>query len=392
MPHINMDQLDKILNRTIDSIEQSKNEIYDIAEHAQKEFQQMKKKLSGLKEEIANSIKIIEEYEKDLNKNKVELMQINKNFNEYSQEQMKEAYDKTDKIRINLAVEREREQMLIQKRNELEIRVKSAEKTVNKAENLISHVAVAMNYLTGDLKNISSHIEDLQEKKNLGIKILTAQEKERQRVAREIHDGPAQSMSNVVLKSELCIKLLDRDTTKARQELINLKDMVRVSIQDVRRIIYNLRPMSLDDLGIIPTLERYVSKVMEESHLVIRFVTAGTPFNLAPIVSLTLFRLTQEALNNILKHANATETIVKISFLQEYIELFISDNGEGFDIAEIQKKTKDNGSGFGLSSMHERAKLLGGEFSIRSEINQGTRCYIRIPLKANKMYYNITTP
>lgn len=385
MSNLNMDMLDKILKRTIDSIEQSKNEIYDIAEHAQQEYQQLQQEFENLKVQISNTMDLVETFEKALRKSRTELMQVSKNFDKYSQEEMKEIYAKTDQLRINLAVEKEREQMLIQKRNELEVRLKRSAKTVEKAENLINHVAIAMNFLTGDLKDISNQIEDLQEKKSLGVKILRAQESERQRVAREIHDGPAQSMSNVVLKSELCIKLLDRDIDKARQELVNLKEMVRTSIQDVRRIIYDLRPMSLDDLGIVPTLERYISKINEEHDIVIKFITNGTPCVLPSIISLTLFRLAQEALNNILKHAHATEATVKISFLEENIELFISDNGIGFDVNEVHKKIRDDGSGFGLSSMKERIQLLDGEFAIRSELNRGTRYYIRIPLKVNEV-------
>ncbi|HAA38204.1 MAG TPA: hypothetical protein DCE00_04970 [Firmicutes bacterium] len=143
--------------------------------------------------------------------------------------------------------------------------------------------------------------------------------------------------------------------------------------------------MSLDDLGIIPTLERYISKINEEHDIMIKFITKGTPCFLPSIISLTLFRLAQEALNNILKHAHATEATVKLSFLEEYIELFISDNGRGFDVEEVHKKIRDDGSGFGLSSMKERTELLDGEFSIRSEPNQGTRYYIRIPLKENEV-------
>lgn len=385
MPQIKMDQLDKILRKTIDSIEQSKNEIYDIAEHAQEEYHKLEKELSELKAQISSTIDLVENYEKSLKKSKLQLMQINQNFEKYSQEEMKEVYKRTDRLRIDLAVEKEREQMLIQRRNDLEVRLKSSAKTAEKAENLINHVAVAMDFLTGDLKNISNQIEDLEEKKSLGIKILKAQENERQRVARDIHDGPAQSMSNVVLKAEFCIKLLDRDIEKVRSELIKLREMVRISIQDVRRIIYDLRPMSLDDLGVILTLERYISKVSDESGLLINFITVGTPFTLPSVVSLTIFRLTQEALNNVLKHANATEVNVKLSFLQDYLELFISDNGDGFSLTEVQARIKDDGSGFGLSSMKERAQLLEGEFVIRSEPNVGTRCYIRIPLRVNEV-------
>ncbi|WP_058486389.1 sensor histidine kinase [Defluviitalea phaphyphila] len=381
MHELNMEQLDEIVKRTIDSIEQSKNEIYDIAEHAKNEYDKLKQELIDLKKNIRETIDKVEKYERDLKKSKQKLMMINKNFDKYSQKDMELIYNKTDEIRINLAVEREREQMLIQRRNDLESRLKSSQQIIKKAENLINHVAVALNFLAGDLRNISNQIEDLQEKKSLGIKILKAQETERQRVAREIHDGPAQSMSNVVLKAELCLKLLDKDINKTRNELINLKEMVRTSIQDVRRIIYDLRPMSLDDLGIVPTLERYISKITEQHNIVIKFNVVGSPYFLTSIISLTLFRIAQEAINNILKHSRATEASVKLLFSKKYVELFINDNGQGFNIEEVQERIKDDGSGFGLSSMKERAQLLEGQFIIKSKPNQGTRCYIRIPLK-----------
>jgi len=135
------------------------------------------------------------------------------------------------------------------------MRLKEAYKTVEKADNLISQIGISLSYLTGDLENVSLQIEDMKQKRLLGIRIIKAQEEERQRVAREIHDGPAQSMSNIVLKAEICERLVDSDPEKAKDELRTLKSVVRDTLRDVRKIIYDLRPMSLDDLGLIPTLQ-----------------------------------------------------------------------------------------------------------------------------------------
>jgi len=129
------------------------------------------------------------------------------------------------------------------------MRLKEAYKTVEKADNLISQIGISLSYLTGDLENVSLQIEDMKQKRLLGIRIIKAQEEERQRVAREIHDGPAQSMSNIVLKAEICERLVDSDPEKAKDELRTLKSVVRDTLRDVRKIIYDLRPMSLDDLG-----------------------------------------------------------------------------------------------------------------------------------------------
>jgi len=151
------------------------------------------------------------------------------------------------------------------------MRLKEAYKTVEKADNLISQIGISLSYLTGDLENVSLQIEDMKQKRLLGIRIIKAQEEERQRVAREIHDGPAQSMSNIVLKAEICERLVDSDPEKAKDELRTLKSVVRDTLRDVRKIIYDLRPMSLDDLGLIPTLQRYIETCREESGIKITF-------------------------------------------------------------------------------------------------------------------------
>ncbi len=379
MKYNEMDKLDQILNRTIESIEKSKTEMYEIYEKSYREYLSLKNELSELKKKIRLSTRLIEGYEKQLARSKVNLMEVSKNFDQSTEEKIKEVYDETDQLRIDLAVEKEREKSLINKRNELEVRIKALKEIVNKANNLINNVSVAMKFLTGDLKNLSSQIGDIKEKRNIGIKILIAQEEERRRIAREIHDGPAQYMSNLVLKAEYCIKLLDNNLDEAKMELGKLKELLRSGIQELRGIIYDLRPMSLDDLGLVPTIERYISKVMEEKDIVIKLSASGSKQNISNVIKLTIYRLAQEAISNIIKHSNATEAKIKLTFLQNYIELIVSDNGEGFDISELKKQRIDGESGFGLCSMKERTELLDGKFVIQSKPKKGTRYYFRIP-------------
>ena len=133
----------------------------------------------------------------------------------------------------------------------------------------------------------------------MGLRIIQAQEEERQRVARDIHDGPAQSMSNVVLKAEICERLFSVDLDKARDELQKLKDIVRDCLKDVRKIIYNLRPMSLDDLGLIPTLQRLILTFRNDTGIEATFNKNGVFDDISPGISLTIFRIVQEALSNV---------------------------------------------------------------------------------------------
>lgn len=376
---INIAQLDKIIKKTIHAINESKSEIYEIAESSRRECKRLEDELTALKEQTKQLISEVEVLEIALKESKRKLMLINKNFSHYTQEELKEAYEKADNLRVELAVKREMEQYYIKRRNELEIRIKDAVKTVQKAENLITQVGAALGYLTGDLQEVSLQLEGLQHKQLLGLKIIKAQEEERQRVARDIHDGPAQLMSNVVIKAEICERLIDVDLDKAREELRNLKKSVRDSLQDVRKIIYNLRPMSLDDLGLVPTLQRYVLTFQEESGISVSFNTIGSQPEMKSVISLTVFRIVQEALNNIAKHAKANNAVIKLEYSEKDLRLYIYDDGIGFETAKLKEKNEDISSGFGLVSMRERIELLGGDLRISSEPGKGTYLSIIIP-------------
>jgi len=377
---INVAQLDKIIKKTIQAINESKSEIYEIAEISRRECKRLEDELIELQEQVKQLISEIEVLEVALKESKRRLMLMNKNFEQHTEEELKEAYEKADNLRVELAVKREMEKYLIKRRNELEIRIKDAIKTVQKADKLITQVGAALGYLTGDLQEVSLQLEGLQHKQLLGLKIIKAQEKERQRVARDIHDGPAQMMSNVVLKAEICERLIDSDPEQARMELQNLKKIVRDSLQDVRKIIYNLRPMSLDDLGLVPTLQRYVLTFQEETGISVSFITKGSQPELKPVISLTVFRIVQEALNNVVKHAKANTVVMQLEFLEDSLRLFVYDDGVGFDTARLKERNEDISSGFGLVSMKERIELLGGDMRISSEPGKGTRLNIIIPL------------
>lgn len=381
---INVAHMDKIIKKTIEAIENSKNEIYDIAESSRKECKRLEEELHALKAQVKELIDTVERIEAELKESKRMLLMANKNFDKHSQEELKHVYEKADNLRIQLAVKREQEQYYIKLRNDLEVRIKDAYKTVEKADNLISHVGVALGYLTGDLKEVSVQLEDMQQRQLLGLRIIKAQEEERKRVARDIHDGPAQSMSNVVLKAEICERLIDMNIEKSKDELKQLKGIVRDSLQEIRKIIYDLRPMSLDDLGLVPTLQRYIMTFREDSGIIVSFKTRGQFEEIKSVISLTVFRIVQEALSNIKKHSGAANAVVNIESLEQKLKLCIFDDGKGFDMEELKEKISDINCGFGLVSIKERVELLNGNFDISSEHEKGTRITITIPLMNNE--------
>jgi two-component system sensor histidine kinase DegS len=382
MTNVTLDikQLDKIVKKTIDAVNDSKVEIYEIAETARREHRRLEADYQSLKRKAIDIQDEVTELEKQVIETRNKLAFASKNFKNFTQDELKKAYEDADLSRVQLALKRQEEQHVIQRRNDIEISLKESVKTIEKADNLIGNLGVSMGYLTGDLLKISDQLEEAQQSQQIGIRIIKAQEEERKRVAREIHDGPAQSMSNVVLKAEICERLLSKDIDKTKAEMSNLKQVVRDSLQDVRRIIYDLRPMSLDDLGLVPTLQKYASNFEEENNIKCEFKTMGSVDDVSSIIALTIFRITQEALANSKKHGKANNISIIVEFSQSRINFSISDDGVGFDLEEVGQRHFNVNSGFGLYSMKERLDLLNGKFEITSIKNEGTKLNMVIPL------------
>lgn len=208
--------------------------------------------------------------------------------------------------------------------------------------------------------------------------LIEAQEEERRRLARDIHDGPAQLLANVVFRIDVAQKLLGGDGNRARAELEQLKQLVRHSLQDVRKIIFDLRPLALDDLGLVPALRSYLSGLQEKIGLQVRLRVTGAERRLATAEEVALFRLVQEALHNVGKHADTDQAAVDIAFVGEQVTVRIADRGRGFDPASVTRRTDR----LGLRSMRERAELFGGTCTIASQPGAGTVVTVSVPAPA----------
>jgi two-component system sensor histidine kinase DegS len=210
------------------------------------------------------------------------------------------------------------------------------------------------------------------------VRIIEAQENERQRLARQMHDGPAQSLTNLILQAEICERLFDSDPVQARVELGNLKNAVSTTFQKIREFIMTLRPMMLDDLGLVPTLKQYVQDYEEKTKLSVNFTVMGHDTRLPAYSEVTVFRVIQELLTNVQKHAHATHVQVALDFRDDGVVASVEDDGSGFDLKEIQT-TAQQRKGLGLSTIRERTEMLGGQLEVESRIGRGTKFRIEIP-------------
>ncbi|SHE88115.1 sensor histidine kinase [Desulforamulus putei] len=376
--NIDIKALDNIIKETVSVIEKSKEQIYEIAESARLECQRVEEEIQQVKSQVAKIIEQVNQLELAERKARIRLMEVSKDFRRFSEEDIKEAYENAQMIQLKLVMLREEEKTLRFKRDHLELSLKRMRDTADKAEKLVSQVGMAMQFLSNDLSGLSEKLGNLHDMQQLGISIIRAQEEERKRVAREIHDGPAQSMANIVMRAEFCLKLLEVNPSLVRGELISLQQLVRQSLQDVRKIIFDLRPMVLDDLGLVPAIKRYLEDYKSQNNIHVEFVFLGKERRFDTSLEVAAFRIIQEALTNIKKHAKAQHVIIKMELIPTRINVYIKDNGCGFNMET--KKPRSDGSGYGLMGMKERIQLLKGGLAVYSAPGKGTEINFWLPL------------
>ncbi|MGG4406363.1 sensor histidine kinase [Geobacillus stearothermophilus] len=369
-------QLDRIVEKMIDTVQHSKDEIFRIGEQSRQEHDHLLRELEEVKRLTVQAIEEADRLEMEARRARRRLSEVSQNFSTHLEQDIREAYEAAHELHMKLTMVREREKQLRLRRDELERRLASFAQIIERADYLVGQITVVLHYLNSDFRQVSELVEGAKQKQEFGLKITEAQEEERRRLSREIHDGPAQLLAHVLLRSDLVEKVIkERGTEAAIAEIRDFRKMVHSALSEVRRIIYDLRPMALDDLGLVPTLKKYLQTTEEYNNGVhISFVHIGEEIRLPSRMEAAVFRLVQESVQNALKHAEARHIDVKMEVTCHHLLVSVKDDGKGFD-PSVKKE-----NAFGLIGMRERVELLGGTLDIRSKIGSGTTVFIRVPL------------
>ncbi len=210
------------------------------------------------------------------------------------------------------------------------------------------------------------------------VRVIEAQERERQLLVEMMHDGPAQQLTNLILQTEICERLFDQDPKRTREELTNLRQAVITTFQEVRGIMFDLRPMMLDDLGLVPTLKKFTEGFQEKSGLPVNLTITGQERRLQSHTEATIFRVVQELVKNARDHAHCTSIEVSLDIDEVWVRASVEDNGTGFDVDEVMQAV-DQYKTIGLATLRERVEMLGGALDIDSGIGRGTKVSLQIP-------------
>jgi two-component system, NarL family, sensor histidine kinase DegS len=331
-------------------------------------------------DQINMDIKYLEEDLKEVNNNITSVSKNNTNADLFSPTM------KNDKNNRISAYKEEKQK--------LETKMKNAEESFlfhinrkNSIDNLINCFYTMKSNCIEDSCIVKEKENYIENKIEMGINVLETQENERKRIARDLHDSTVQNLTNMMHKTELCTRLIDIDPVRAKLELQTMINTIKTTINDMRNIIFGLRPMSLDDLGLVATIERYIRDFNKNHEIDISLKVHNDEKSVLPVINLTLFRIVQEASNNAIKHGKASKILVDLIYDENSIFLTICDNGIGFKKDTFMETKANIFSGYGLSMMKERVLLLSGDFNIESSDNNGTKILVKVPLKHARRTY-----
>ena len=298
------------------------------------------------------------------------LRQIETNPGSVSRDELLEIYKAAYESQVQVLTTRAQSDQLEQKRTALN-------QQIQQTQQLLDMVRLA------DVSSFSNtaqptHDEPAATPQQTIIRIIDAQEKERQMLARQMHDGPASSLSNLVLQAEVVERLFDMDQARAREEIGVLKSSIQSAFQRIRDYIFNLRPMMLDDLGLLPTLRRFVQDYENKTKIASQLTIVGQDRRLPPHIEVIVFRIVQELLNNVQRHANAQRVQVSLDIGDDRVGAVVEDDGIGFAVQNVLNEARAQKT-FGISNMLERVEMLGGQLQFDSTVGRGTRVELTLP-------------
>ena len=373
------EDIKEIIDGVIEEINVGKTKIFHIADAMRDELEIKKKELYDIKSRLSKVINEVDYLEKADKAMRYKLVEESKKLSQVDSDLFKEVYEEAVDIRVRYITKQNEEKELILKRDNLERTLKNYNLNIEEAQGAVNQINIALGYLEGNILDI---INDQDEKSQMivGIKILENQELERQRIAREIHDGPAQYIANAMMRVDFCKVVVKKDLEKGINELDDLKSNIRMALKEVRGIIYDLRPLHLEELGLMDAIKDMINIISVENDVKIDMIVDESSYEVEKIMQIAIYRIMQEILNNIKKHSKAKYVDIKINYIKDYIYIYIQDDGIGFNVQETLINTKQKGNRYGLIGIFERVKQLRGKIEVKSSKGEGTIYKIRLPI------------
>lgn len=203
------------------------------------------------------------------------------------------------------------------------------------------------------------------------------------RLAARVSDGPGQLLANAVFELSACLQLMDERPDLAKEGLAALEEELRQGLRATQKLVFELNPTLLNELGLIDTIRHYASRFQAETGLSVVLDSQFPPERLPGMMELVIFRIIQEALTNVRQHAQATQVVIRLRATEEHFEVLVEDDGKGLDMKAVVSGRHRH---LGLVSMHDRARLVGGSLQIGNRAQGGTRVFVTIPRSTHLLH------
>lgn len=369
--------INNIISIVIEDLDKGKDKILNIADSLRVEFEKKKNELVNVENKIMFVIEEVNRLEKlDKAMRKI-LASSSMDFNS-KEKNMENVYERALNVRVEYITMQQEEKRLQEQREILQRSIKKYLENIEQADSVIGQVTVAMKYLTGEVYDNLENLEG-NNKFSLGIKIVEAQEKERNKISREIHDGPAQYLASTLMRIDFCKARLKDNLQEGLVELDDVKGNVSKTLKEVRGIISNLRPPFLDGITLKEAIDDLKDNFLEECdiNLKVRFNDESCLIDNA--IETAVYRIIQELLSNIKKHSKAYNSVLQVDIGINYISIKVEDDGIGFNTEEVINNSRLTHKRYGILGIYERLDELGGTIIVESTINNGTEYKIKLP-------------
>ncbi|GAB4314990.1 MAG: sensor histidine kinase [Phototrophicales bacterium] len=343
----------------------------EIIEQITERMSTIKRKMTDIKDQIVQTQQMVEREQQRYSDIATELNTVDANLDKLPREDIRDKYREALDVRFRLTTMRGTLEKFESNYEYLETEQKLLSEILGKLQGVEVFGTDEEEALEGDATDRNTA--------NI-IRIVQAQEEERQRLARQMHDGPAQSLTNFILQAEICQRLFNRNPEKAAEELNNLKTAASVTFQKVRDFIFDLRPMMLDDLGVIPTIRRWVDSFREKNDIEVELEIIGEERRMESHREVMIFRSIQEVMGHARDYASPTKIKLKLDTTGNATQILIHDDGRSFEADIVMEGGESQDARIqGLLSLKERFELVKGSLTVTSNETEGTLVRLELP-------------
>ncbi len=367
--------LDRLLLQIINTLERGRDDIYSIAQESDEKVQRLESELHNVILESNRVVAQRQEQEEKERLAQLHLMNISPNSGAHSEKDLSKANETIQEIQLRLMDLRQAEIQLHQLGVQLSQQLEEIRAIKQKADTFMNSTGMALKSLHSNLETISYTQGEQINTKQLALWILQSQETERRKIARELHDGPAQMMASILMRLDF-IKQNFIDISDTNGQLDDIQKMSRDSLDEIRRIMFDLKPAPIHEAEFYYTMRDYFREFQAKYNFEIDFSMLGEKKKYDLALESALFRLLQEAITNIRKHAGIKKALITMDDNGKTLTVVIKDEGRGFNTELLPGRDS-----YGIPGMKERVQLLDGDMVINSHPGQGTQIIIRVPLK-----------